>query len=667
MDAVFQALSSYGDDKILEKLTRYILFSRYCRDEIILAQPPTSLPNEVPQDLPPSVVQFLIKSCGMSEEEVEQCWEHMGAMIWELPVLDDDEIRRTFLTHGVENGFPFQKALWPPSQMCLNPGCNRTSKGRKMQVAEQRKVILYTLSHGPVPTWCVHLKCLDCKTTYFHDYSVQNQERRYYDQLPNALQVADHHFVEYRLVQMWKANMNLAWMSASNCAATYKQMFTNEITSNFPKEWGFEVSLSGRHVYDAFTLSSLLEFYQLHEKTALVVPHDGEQANRFDSAVRQRNQQIRDFGQPALGHACSKCVRLYPATDTRAGYQVSAVVMDGITIGRPRCREPHCPIPLANIRNDKYCPEHADKGATCVVKGCKTKAEKGFRTCADARHRHTEELHRLRTAEANFPNKGRKERSRMAKENSKAASVDVGTPGEDRDVDGDEDGSEDGVSDDEITVEFVDGQAFEATIKPPTQAQQAEATVGQQTTDVQDTPLPEDILQAQFGRAWTHNEQILVCPCGIILARETFLFAESMPACADFIERTFKQHPFPDHIIFDNNCNLAKHVKDRDAFKNTGLAVDVFHFKCKHSKTDTFCQEHCNPHLFPELRGEGGKEWYFNTSIAEQTNAWLGGFQSICREMTPERYDFFLDEMILMRNRYMMQKLKRNPNVIIYS
>ena len=37
-------------------------------------------------------------------------------------------------------------------------------------------------------------------------------------------------------------------------------------------------------------------------------------------------------------------------------------------------------------------------------------------------------------------------------------------------------------------------------------------------------------IQAQFGHSWTYNEQILVAPWGIIIARETFYYAESITA-----------------------------------------------------------------------------------------------------------------------------------------
>ena len=35
-------------------------------------------------------------------------------------------------------------------------------------------------------------------------------------------------------------------------------------------------------------------------------------------------------------------------------------------------------------------------------------------------------------------------------------------------------------------------------------------------------------LQAQFGHKHTHNEQIIVAPCGMIIARETFYGAEGV-------------------------------------------------------------------------------------------------------------------------------------------
>jgi hypothetical protein len=121
----------------------------------------------------------------------------------------------------------------------------------------------------------------------------------------------------------------------------------------------------------------------------------------------------------------------------------------------------------------------------------------------------------------------------------------------------------------------------------------------------------------------------------------------------------------PTHVFFDNNCQLTLHVKDDPFFQDIGLSVDVFHFKCKHSKQDTFCQENCNPAAFPELKTDTS-EWYFNSSACEQTNSWFGNFNPITRGMKPVKFDFFLDEMILCRNEQTLKKLEKtgkNPSV----
>lgn len=113
----------------------------------------------------------------------------------------------------------------------------------------------------------------------------------------------------------------------------------------------------------------------------------------------------------------------------------------------------------------------------------------------------------------------------------------------------------------------------------------------------------------------------------------------------------------PEVLFYDNNCNLARSVKGKgDKFwEKMGLPVDVFHFECKHKQSDLYCQSHCNPYNFPEL--VEGKKWVFNSSVAEQTNAWFGGYHSICREMLVDRYNFFLDEMVMRKNRLMIEKL----------
>jgi len=108
----------------------------------------------------------------------------------------------------------------------------------------------------------------------------------------------------------------------------------------------------------------------------------------------------------------------------------------------------------------------------------------------------------------------------------------------------------------------------------------------------------------------------------------------------------------PGVIWHDNNCKIravlrnCENPDERDYFNDCLLPVDVFHFKAKHKITDNYCNANCNPAQWPELqKGENSSEWRFNSSAAEQVNAWIGGYQAVVREMQVDRYNFFLDVM----------------------
>ncbi|OJT10707.1 hypothetical protein TRAPUB_12773, partial [Trametes pubescens] len=165
-------------------------------------------------------------------------------------------------------------------------------------------------------------------------------------------------------------------------------------------------------------------------------------------------------------------------------------------------------------------------------------------------------------------------------------------------------------------------------------------------------------MRAMFTRRRTHNEQLLLRPCGIIIKRATFYGSETTPQ--NLVRTTFPlKERLPRVLVYDNNCQLYKHSRASGETLHTeiGLPVDVFHWKCKHKKTDEACAVHCNPYAYPELRVDDDGNWFFNTSIAEQTNVWAGGFAPILREMIAVKYDFFMDEMIKERNAITKERL----------
>jgi hypothetical protein len=109
-------------------------------------------------------------------------------------------------------------------------------------------------------------------------------------------------------------------------------------------------------------------------------------------------------------------------------------------------------------------------------------------------------------------------------------------------------------------------------------------------------------------------------------------------------------------MYYDNACTMRKYVTKR--YPNSHVLqkvtpVDVFHHTAKHKGTDLMCQTHCNPARFRDLWFINDKNevaWRWNSSAAEQTNAWFGRFLPIVREMKKLRYNFFLDEMLRLRN-----------------
>lgn len=116
----------------------------------------------------------------------------------------------------------------------------------------------------------------------------------------------------------------------------------------------------------------------------------------------------------------------------------------------------------------------------------------------------------------------------------------------------------------------------------------------------------------------------------------------------------------PSYVIYDNSCTLYRHCEASGStlHHQVGLPVDVFHWKCKHKQTNDACAIHCNPYNYAELRTEDNRGWFFNSSIAEQTNVWFGGYHSIVREMGEVMYNFFLDEMIMEKNRLTKERLR---------
>ena len=162
---------------------------------------------------------------------------------------------------------------------------------------------------------------------------------------------------------------------------------------------------------------------------------------------------------------------------------IRSTVTDGVTIGRPTCCVHDCDNPLESVK-DRFCLTHADQDLLCVVTTCSEHAEEGRRTCSSKEH-HELENYNSEKNKAMFQLKERLAhlRTSQPRESIPEAGDDIG-------------------QDEEVLVDN-DGVCDE---KPEE---------GNQT------------LRARFGRKRTHNEELCVSSCGIILGRATFYGSEA--------------------------------------------------------------------------------------------------------------------------------------------
>ena len=162
--------------------------------------------------------------------------------------------------------------------------------------------------------------------------------------------------------------------------------------------------------------------------------------------------------------------------------ELRSVVVDGVTIGHPCCGEHGCCRPLASAR-DHYCPSHAHLSSLCVVMSCNETAQNGFRTCSHPDHRKLETKYEM-SSKAMFQLRRRYERS-------------YPTPGTT---------NSGHVKDPDIEIEVVEDDCDGKSVD------------GNQH------------FRARFGRRRTHNDELCVASCGVILGRTTFYGSEAPSA-----------------------------------------------------------------------------------------------------------------------------------------
>ncbi|KAF8869217.1 hypothetical protein CPB84DRAFT_1694640, partial [Gymnopilus junonius] len=162
------------------------------------------------------------------------------------------------------------------------------------------------------------------------------------------------------------------------------------------------------------------------------------------------------------------------------------ILSNGITIGHPCCGVRHCTESLENVKRDQFCPGHKYRLEICAVEGCEEKVVPDFLTCALASHRELEEKRKLHNS-TNFQLQSQVQRSTVSNPPDEEVMQSLREDGEALD---------DGI---------------EEKVLPSTAPQEPMACPQKLETGNQ-------CIRACFGHSQTHNEQLLVHPCGMIVA-----------------------------------------------------------------------------------------------------------------------------------------------------
>ena len=105
MQGLLDAIAYQDGARNILKISCFIQYASRLKNEILLAQKSSHLPNIAPQFLPVSIVKFLASSCVLSEQEVEACWKVVKELVWSAFILDDKAVAAAFEDHGIDTGF----------------------------------------------------------------------------------------------------------------------------------------------------------------------------------------------------------------------------------------------------------------------------------------------------------------------------------------------------------------------------------------------------------------------------------------------------------------------------------------------------------------------------------------------------------------------------------
>lgn len=159
-------------------------------------------------------------------------------------------------------------------------------------------------------------------------------------------------------------------------------------------------------------------------------------------------------------------------------------------------------MPLKSNR-DRFCPLHADLEAICAIVDCNQWVVQGLLTCSNPEHQSVESLHQEK-GQSRFQLHDHLQRARVAYPTSHSTNTGALS---------------------QLTVADNDEEIF--AVDPS-----GRVTSHDEPEAHQPTSTPHKKIRAKFTRSRTHNEQLAVAPCGMILGRDTMFGAEGVASVA---------------------------------------------------------------------------------------------------------------------------------------
>ncbi|KAA1128364.1 hypothetical protein PGTUg99_014488 [Puccinia graminis f. sp. tritici] len=379
------------------------------------------------------------------------------------------------------------QSLFPPVEHC--PKCSQERPMRPSSLFGYLYDVdgCHTVEH-------FSLYCQPCLTSYHFSYSTHKEQRRFYTssqgQNTTLFQVHTHFFMTHRLAHHFKMSQML-----QRIVNLYNSTFMGDHTPPlFTPQQLFAPRMSVEVCEDGMDIDTLI-FNYTSRGEVLKVPSSGLDRVRYNEAKKQCSSWIAAEGTAHKNHSCV----------------VRAVVTDGLTIGHWRCsasaaqleklaQEAGHPAPdgpcrrtLDTVRN-RYCSFHQPfLEGICQAQPCIQPALPNKKTCGLQSH--------LDAA---------KKFGTRVNSNFQLHSI-LNRPGSNLNLD--------------PTVHLEDGSGEIEDFDSLQQADESDRAEESRRSGEEGASK-----KPTLSRARTHNDQLAVAPCGVILARQTMFNSESPSA-----------------------------------------------------------------------------------------------------------------------------------------